>query len=377
VYARGVHQLAVRAQLAGLEALGAGEVDGDATTIYDLNGEALFYDFQVNGSLETTGTIRAAATKALGAAVVSVTGGAPAWSEQRALRLATETLHARAPRARVTGSRLVCYAYPKIAVELSYVVDDTAAAELFDASSGSAVGSSDDAHDQFTRYSLLGHVAQQREERLRGFQRTADRMQRIAHSIESPPAVSPPAVQPAIRLPIITVSAGMVRLSPYCPGSRAGNSGYAQITDYFCVDASAQMLMEHYGWNYSQNQIAAAMGTTAAAGGTDQNGLETGFASLTHNQFDLTFDWGASRAQQFDDAVSEVSANRPLFTQVPHHYRVCMGYGQIALDRTPLDQWLYIYDPWPWNPDLCQAGPPYWESWSSSPVMWFGIVHHA
>jgi hypothetical protein len=71
VYARGVHQLAVRAQLAGLEALGAGEVDGDATTIYDLNGEALFYDFQVNGSLETTGTIRAAATKARAAGVAA------------------------------------------------------------------------------------------------------------------------------------------------------------------------------------------------------------------------------------------------------------------------------------------------------------------
>jgi Peptidase_C39 like family len=286
-------------------------------------------------------------------------------------------LHAQAPGARVTGSRLVCYAYPKIAIELSYVVDDTAAIELFDASSGSTVGTSDDAHDQFTRYSLLAHVAEQREERLRGFQRTADRMQRIASAVESPPAMAPPAAPPALRLPIITISAGMVRQSPYCPGSSPGNSRYAQITDYFCVDASAQMLMEHYGWNYTQNQIAVAMSTTAAAGGTSQNGLETGFASLTHNQFDLTFDWGGSRAQQFDDAVSEVNANRPLFTQVPHHYRVCMGYGQIALDRTPLDQWLYIYDPWPWNPDLCQAGPPYWESWSSSPVMWFGIVHHA
>jgi hypothetical protein len=38
---------------------------------------------------------------------------------------------------------------------------------------------------------------------------------------------------------------------------------------------------------------------------------------------------------------------------------------------------LYIYDPWPWNADLCQPGAPYWETWASSPVMWFGIVHHA
>jgi len=376
-YASASRQLIVGAKLAGLEALTAGEVDAAPTTIYDLSGDALFYDFQVIDAGEAIGTIRSAAAKTLGAAVVSVAGGAPAWSEQRARRLATEALHAQTPAARVTGSRLVCYAYPKIAIELSYVVDDTAATELFDASSGAIVGTSDDAENQFTRYSLLGHLAEQREERLRSFDRIADRLQQFSRSGEPAPAVTRTPRQWPIRWPVITETSGMVRLSPYCPGSPPGNSHYAQITDYFCVDASAQMLMEHYGWNYTQNQIAVAMGTTAAAGGTTQTGLTTGFANLTHNQFNLTFDWGVSRAQQFADAVSEVSGNRPLFTQVPHHYRVCMGYSQVSLDWIPLEQWLYIYDPWPWNPDLCQSGAPYWESWSSSPVMWFGIVQHA
>jgi hypothetical protein len=376
-YASAMHQVVLGAKLSGLDALAAGEVDGAPTTIYDLGGDALFYDFQVIRAGEVIGTIRSAATKALGAAVVSVAGGPPTWSEQRGLRLATEALHARTSAATVTGSRLVCYAYPKIAIELSYVVDETTATELFDASSGSIVGSSDDAADQFTRYSLLAHLAGQREERLRSFQPVADRLQQIARLPERPPAVTATARPWPIPLPIITATSGMVLQSPYCPNSPPGNSHYAQITDYFCVDASAQMLMEHYGWNYTQNQIAVAMGTTAAAGGTNQNGLTTGFASLTHNQFNLSFDSGASRAQQFADAVTEVSGNRPLFTQVPHHYRVCMGYSEVSVDWHPLEQWLYIYDPWPWNLDLCQPGAPYWESWSSSPVMWFGIVHHA
>ena len=50
------------------------------------------------------------------------------------------------------------------------------------------------------------------------------------------------------------------------------------------------------------------------------------------------------------------------------------GINWIALG---LAQSLYIFDPWPWNPDLCQPGAAYWESWATSPVMWFGIVHHA
>jgi hypothetical protein len=107
--------------------------------------------------------------------------------------------------------------------------------------------------------------------------------------------------------------------------------------------------------------------------------LTSGFASLTHNSLPLTFDDGATRDQQFQDAVNEISANRPLFTQVPHHYRVCVGYSinPFALAFLGLNQMLYIYDPWPWNTDLCQGGAIYWESWATSPVEWFGIVHHA
>jgi hypothetical protein len=188
----------------------------------------------------------------------------------------------------------------------------------------------------------------------------------------------------AITLPqlnFLGTKSGTVLLSPYCPDSPIGLTHYAQILDYFCVDASAQMLMEHYGWNYTQNQIAVAMGTSVANGGTTGAGLTTGFASLTHNSLPLTFDDGATRAQQFQDAINEVSANRPLFTQVPHHYRVCVGFFEDTIQllwlTLGLNQMLYIYDPWPWNPDLCQGGAIYWESWATSPVMWFGIVHHA
>jgi hypothetical protein len=54
-----------------------------------------------------------------------------------------------------------------------------------------------------------------------------------------------------------------------------------------------------------------------------------------------------------------------------------MGYSELLMiPGGPFDQQLYIYDPWPWNPDLCQPGAAYWESWATSPVMWFGIVQH-
>jgi hypothetical protein len=386
-YASAGRQVAAASKLHGLEGLAGATLDAAPITIHDLGGEALFHDFKLAGANGPGGTIRIAATTALGAPIVSMSAGDPGWSEQTALRLATEQLHAKTPEAQVTGSRLVCYAYPKIGIELTFMVKGGAPqTELFDASSGGVVEMSDDKDHQFTRYSLLSQVKPQIKARLQAFDQIAARLRQLTlppiagGAVTTPPAtVQAPSASAKLNLPLpaITSRSGMVRQSPYCPSSPPGNSHYAQITNYFCVDASAQMLLEHYGWNYTQNQIATAMGTSAALGGTTGAGLVNGFANLTHHQFILGFDDSAPRAQQFANAVDEITANRPLFTQVPHHYRVCMGYSEIKLGGVPIDQWLYIYDPWPWNADLCKPGPAYWESWSTSPVMWFGIVHHA
>jgi hypothetical protein len=148
------------------------------------------------------------------------------------------------------------------------------------------VGGSDDPDNQFTRYSLLSHLERERDSRLDSFTAAAERMRDVLKTLEDQQR---PNVVPW-RFPIILSTSGTVLQSPYCAGSPPGNSHYAQITDYFCVCASAQMLMEHYGWNYTQNEIAVAMGTSAAQGGTTGAGLTSGFASLTHNQFSLAFD---------------------------------------------------------------------------------------
>lgn len=353
--------------------------------LYDVNGEPLFHDYPMVSGDTTVGTIRTAANRKLGAPVISIHHTPPGWSPASALRLAREALHKTESNAVIEASRLVVYAYPKIGIQLDYNISGRNATQIFDAASGNPVSSSTDPYHQFSQYSFLDSL-QDEDVRLRRA-RYEDAEQRIQELKTAQPALFEGAlskVQLANALPqlnFLGTQSGTVLLSPYCPNSPIGLTHYSQILDYFCVDASAQMLMEHYGWNYTQNQIAVAMGTSAASGGTTGAGLTTGFASLTHNSLPLTFDDGASRAQQFLDAMTEVSANRPLFTQVPHHYRVCVGYFENTIQllwfTLGLNQMLYIYDPWPWNPDLCQGGAIYWEAWATSPVMWFGIVHHA
>jgi len=352
--------------------------------LYDVNGEPLFHDYALVSGGDTVGTIRTAANRKLGSPVISIHHTPPGWSPAGALRMARESLHATESNAVIEAWQLVVYAYPKIGIRLSYKISgkDAAQTQIFDASSGNPVSNSTDPNHQFSQYSFLdsletGEVRARRE-------RYEDAEKKIQELKERRPALFEVVLskaQLATALPqlnFLGTQSGTVLLSPYCPNSPIGLTHYAQILDYFCVDASAQMLMEHYGWNYTQNQIAVAMGTSVANGGTTGTGLTTGFASLTDNSLPLTFDGGASRAQQFQDAITEVSANRPLFTQVPHHYRVCVGFFENTIEilwfTLGLNQMLYIYDPWPWNPDLCQGGAIYWESWGAAPPKRIGIV---
>jgi len=371
----------------GLARLSEAAFSNQPIVLYDVNGEPLFHDYSLLSAGVTVGTIRTAANRKLGTPVISIHHTPPGWSPAGALRLARESLHATESDAIIESSQLVVYAYPKVGIRLNYKSSASSATQtqIFDASSGNPVASTDNPEHQFTQYSFLDSLdeADVRSRR----DRYEESEQKVHELKERQPVLFAGTVSAAQltnslpQLNPIGVQTGTVLLSPWCPNSPIGLTHYAQILDYFCVDASAQMLAEHYGWNFTQNQIATAMGTSAANGGTTGGGLTTGWASLTHNSLPLTFDGGASRAEQFLDAMTEISANRPLFTQVPHHYRVCVGYFENTLEilwfTLGFNQMLYIYDPWPWNPDLCQGGAIYWESWATSPVMWFGIVHHA
>jgi hypothetical protein len=365
--------------LHGIERLTRARMADEPLLLFDLNGQPLFHDYVLTADAGVAGTIRTAANRRLGAPLISISYGDPGWNPDKARRLAMESLYSTEPAAVIEDWQLVVYAHPKIGIRLDYRVHGARGtrSQVFDAASGGAVGTSRNADHQFTQYSLLDSIrGSEARARRKRFTEAEKQVRDLKGS--RPELFAHHRHHHHHHRPFLT---GEVHLSPFCPHSPIGLTHYSQITDYFCVDASAQMLMEHYGWNYTQNQIATAMGTSAANGGTTGTGLTTGFASLTDNSLPLTFDNGATRAQQWQDAVTEISANRPLFTQVPHHYRVCVGYSELLL-RVPwgtlgLDQMLYIYDPWPWNPDLCQGGAIYWESWATSPVMWFGIVHHA
>src|SRR5262249_40497319 len=130
------HRAFTATSLRGVGGLAGAEVAPAPIVIDDLKGPELFHDYALHGAGgPTVGSVRTGANRTLGAPLVSIAHGAPGWNRAKALRLATEALHRQQPKAVVTGSRLVSYAYPKVGIELTFhVATGKPQTELFDAS---------------------------------------------------------------------------------------------------------------------------------------------------------------------------------------------------------------------------------------------------
>src|SRR5262245_10203661 len=103
-----------------LARLAAAEPETKPVVIHDLAGPPLFYDFTVRDEQGEAGVVRAAASSSVGTPLVAAELGPRSWEAGAATRKARELVRKEHKDAKVTGTRLVCYCYPKIGVDVSF-----------------------------------------------------------------------------------------------------------------------------------------------------------------------------------------------------------------------------------------------------------------
>ena len=109
--------------------------------IYDLNGQTLFYEYQVTLENNTVGLVKASASKVLGSPVPQIQLGPRRWTPEVAIRNARERAKKLYPTAKISQTEFVCYSYPKIGVKVDLmgskqdpksVIFDVASTDLVD-----------------------------------------------------------------------------------------------------------------------------------------------------------------------------------------------------------------------------------------------------
>jgi hypothetical protein len=140
----------------------------------------------------------------------------------------------------------------------------------------------------------------------------------------------------------------------------------------FSAAATGQMILDFYRYYFTQDQVISAMGGSPI--GISKEGEVAGYQTLSDKcliaTIDLTADW--------TEAKAEIDANRPFRDEISGHARACFGWknANLWIAGQPQPRWLYILDPWPPNPDICNGGAEYWEDWYAVTHTNFIYVRH-
>jgi hypothetical protein len=376
-------------EIPDFEGWGGFELDPEPLVLHDLNGQVLFYEFGVMDGKEMVGSIKASASKIIGSTVPTVEFGPRGWDPDNAASAAKEKVKKRFPKAKISETELVCYSYPKIGVRV-YIKDPKAGKQslILDVSDLSFVeGFGSDEPEGNTSWSFYQEVAEPNGSEKEQRWELADKELEAARSA-TPKILAPGFTArelPKVRetfipqpqdwqsrmKPIPFYSSRTIRFSPRCNTHECFEL-YAQKTNVYCAVATGQMILDFYRYYYAQDQIAAAMGT--GSGGTSNVGQVNGYESLSKNCLNATYDNTAN----WNEAKAEIDANRTLKSGIPGHARACAGWKRqnICLWPGPCKRWLKIYDPWPWNADICAGGKIYWEDWGAVTHTNFIYVRH-
>lgn len=379
-------QMAARRSWAGgiedMQEWGAAEFDPEPLVIYDLNGEPLFYEFAARDNKRDIGRVKAAASRYVGSPVVTLERGPRKWDPARAMEMATGAAKKAFPRQKIEAKDFVCYSFPKIAVRV-LIGGPGGTNVLYDVSDGSLIATfGDDQREGQTAWSFIDSMsADKREGRLRRFdesngeldaaRRATPELFQAAYSRQEAAAIKAKLAVVSDYQLIPFYSSKVLKYAPRCTPHDCF-ALYSQQTNVWCAVATGQMILDFYRYNFDQAAIAAAMGTDAS--GTSFSGQEMGYESLSNGCLDAGHDFSAD----WSEAKSEIDANRPVKSGISGHARACAGWKRqnISLIGVPPKRWLQIYDPWPWNADICQGGAVYWEDWNAVTHTNFCYVRH-
>jgi hypothetical protein len=340
----------------------AADVPDTPYDVYDIDGFLLFYLFRTQSPGESRPSwVRAAADQAVGPAILSVDTPRSPWdpavSMDRASALASEQFEGT-----LGTPQLVCYSYPKIGVRIPVGDSDSV---IYDAVSLARVPEREPGNESFGTWSFHQTVVEpQVAERQEIWKRDNNRMTELG-------PIAGPADVPAPAPP--HVASRLIRYSPTCD-SHDCFALYRQETEIFCTVACAQMILDFYRYNFSQNDIANQIGVQAGSPLPEDPAEKNAYEALSNGGLSATI----QSPPIWDDAKAEIEANRPFRDGIVGHARVCTGWIEESDATTGqiLARKLQLYDPWPENPDPCAGGQYVWERWETTTHTSFIYVRH-
>ncbi len=296
--------------------------------IYDTTGDPVLYDVPIVKNGDVVGVIGVWAKKNMGVPVYSLSSSPPELTTTKAEEIALK--RAEEEEVEVGSVKVVYYDFPKRAVEVTLERDGKAIDKVF--------------VDQATNEVIS-------EDKIKPFSSKVDK-KKAQHALE---------LWKEVDEQITAEWKGEV--SPLGIEQELLNVPlYGQETTYYCAPASAQMILSYHGYQYTQSQIAEAMGTTTS--GTPIGNIPTGIEEVTNNQVDAWNDWSWG----WGTVTNEINNNHPYVSNIAGHAIAVRGY-YYDTGRSWI-KYQRINDPWPVG-----QGEDRWENYYTVVELCLTIVH--
>jgi hypothetical protein len=289
-----------------------------ATSLYDLNGaEALLRVSLLDNDLSEIGYADIAAVPEFGVGLFAVNRGM-VWDEKR--------IRAETVGAGLNGDGdFIAHEYPRVGIEVSVGSEDRRVRDWLSGEIEPLEGTASEFRKG--QYSLLDGLSPSLKEENR------ERYDALRHTL------APPA---ALLADLKTVE---IKYSK-CSQSHRCFELRTQVISPWCAPTSVEMLLAFYRYEYSQRDIAYALGQETILYGAIDLGVGSEYLI---SEAISTLTRGALHARMYSRGfwpiiVEEVTANRPLILFSGGHARVVTGYSVLNIDGT-LCNGLILYDP--------------------------------
>ena len=300
-------------------------IDPKPLELYDINDQKLFYQFSVYKNSNLIGRIDVCADKTLGASVNDIQFNPKPFKEAEAMKKSAEIAKKNYPNEEIKSTNMVVYSYPNIGA-MTVVKDKSAGVEhrtFVDAYTLDVVPDKPANGTVFGVWSMYEKILKNgKDNNLKDWHKS----DQLTKSIEQ--AATNKGVN--INMPVTEENIKKISAGAAIMSTTSGKSLYipviGQENSYYCGPASCQMIGNYYGLTPLPSQT----GIYNYEGGDIPYGLSD--SDVRHWCRYILSMWNTviSPTCYNIDAVTEIDNDRPFFSLVPGHYRVCRGYRYLS-----------------------------------------------
>jgi hypothetical protein len=314
----------IAADAPGFENWTGASIDTKPLELYDISGQELFYQFSVYKENELIGTIDVCTEKTQGPSIYDIKFDPEPYKVDEAMKKAKEIANTKYPDGKIKSTIMVVYSYPKVGA-MTTIKDKATGEEYRIFVDAYTLEEVQDNPINKTRLGDLGvwslyetMLENDMEENLAAWQKSDDFTKSIEQIITSE-GINNNATLTEKDIKKISSDVTIKAIT----SKTLSVPVYTQETNYYCVPASIKMLCKYFknpSTTPTQTYIYIYLDGESPWGLSYDDICE-----WVEDVWDKTPTVRTSGLYNID-VVTEIDNNRPFFSMIPGHCRVCRGY---------------------------------------------------